>query len=205
MNGPPTASDHPASWNFDYPIYHAETRAQWRAWLAANHEDPDLRGVWFCSWKRDTGRPSVSYDDMVEEALCFGWVDSTMSSLDDERSLQLVTRRKAKSTWASSNKERVARLRAAGLMTPAGEEAIAVAQANGWWSILDSVEALEEPDDLAEALDADRRARDHWDDFPDSARKAMLWWVKSAARDDTRLRRIAAIVAKAAMGERAQG
>lgn len=200
---PPSASDHPATWKFDYPIYHAESRPQWRAWLAANH--PTERGVWLCSWRSVTGRPVCPYPEVVEEALCFGWIDSTASLLDDERGLQLVTPRKPRSTWTRLNRRRVAAMEALGLMTDAGRRAVELAQANGWWTILDPVEDLVEPDDLAAALDAEAAARQQWDAFPRSARKAMLLWVVTAVRDDTRATRIATIVDKAARGERAQG
>ena len=200
---PPTASDHPETWKFDYPIYHAETRAQWRAWLAANHQSE--RGVWLCSWKQQSGRPFCPYPEVVEEAICFGWIDSTVNTLDQDRGLQLLTPRKPKSTWTRLNRRRVADLAAAGLMADAGWRAVEVAQGNGWWTILDPVEDLVEPDQLAAALDADPAARSNWDEFPPSARKLMLWWVISAVRDDTKSKRIATIVEKAARGERAQG
>ena len=142
---------------------------------------------------------------MVEEAICFGWIDSTVNRFDDDRGLQLLTPRKPKSTWTRLNRQRVADMEAAGLMTDAGRRAVDVARGNGWWTILDPVEDLVEPDDLAAALDANAAARIAWDGFPPSARKAMLWWVISAAKDDTRERRIETIVTKAAIGARAQG
>jgi uncharacterized protein YdeI (YjbR/CyaY-like superfamily) len=200
---PPSASAHPDTWKFGYPVYHAESRAQWRRWLEVNHAT--ARGVWLCSWRASTGRPACSYVDAVEEALCFGWIDSTVYVLDDERRLQLMTPRKPKSTWTRLNRRRIADLEAAGLMTEAGRRAAEVAQANGWWSIIDPVEDLVEPDDLAEALDADVDARRAWDGFPQSARQQMLWWVISAGRAETRARRVAEIVASAGRGERAQG
>ena len=200
---PPSSSEHPATWKFGYPIYHAESRAQWRAWLEANHDA--ARGVWLCSWRTVTARAVCPYPDVVEEAICFGWIDSTASRLDDERGLQLLTPRKSKSTWTRLNRQRAADMEAAGLMTDAGRRAVEVAKANGWWTILDPVEDLAEPDDLAHALDSDPTARAAWDVFPPSARKAMLWWVISAAKQDTRQRRIDTIVASAANGERAKG
>ncbi len=198
-----SSSEHPATWTFDFPIYHAETRAQWRSWLEGNHDAAP--GVWLCSWRAPTGRPRCPYPEVVEEALCFGWIDSTVNLLDDDRGLQLVTPRKPKSTWTRLNRRRVAKMEASGLMTDAGRHAVEVAEANGWWTIYDPVEDLLEPDALAAALDANADARAAWDAFPASARKMMLWWVISAARDDTRTRRITAIVAKAAVGERALG
>ena len=200
---PPSSSAHPVTWKFDYPIYHAESREQWRSWLEANHDS--ARGVWLCSWRPVTGKPACPYPEVVEEAICFGWIDSTVNRLDDERGLQLLTPRKPKSTWTRLNRKRVADMEASGLMTAAGRRAVDVAKGNGWWTILDPVEDLVEPDDLAAALDEESAARRAWDGFSPSARKAMLWWVISAARLDTRARRIATIVAKAGRGERARG
>lgn len=197
---PPTASEHPPTWKFGYPIYHAEARAAWRAWLAANHAT--ARGVWLASWKRDTGRPAVSYEEAVEEALCFGWIDSTVNILDAARALQLMTPRRPQSGWTRLNRERVSRLEAEGRMTAAGRRAVEVAQQNGWWLRYDAVEDLVEPEDLAAALDAVPQARVHWDAFPPSARKQMLWQVVSAVRPATRARRIAAIVDSAEQGRR---
>lgn len=200
---PPTASVHAATWKFDYPIYHAESRDQWRAWLVANHDTAP--GVWLGSWRTATGRPRCPYPEVVEEAICFGWIDSTVNTLDEERSLQLITRRKPKSGWTRLNRQRVEDMESAGLMTDAGRRAVAVARDNGWWTIYDPVEDLIEPDQLAGALDANPDARVSWDGFPPSARKMMLWWVVSAARDETKAKRISAIVEAAARGERAQG
>jgi uncharacterized protein YdeI (YjbR/CyaY-like superfamily) len=198
-----TASVHPATGRFDLPLYHPETRAALRAWFDANHTS--ARGVWLVSWRQATGRPAVPYEEVVEEALRVGWIDSTAGTLDDERSMQLLTPRRPKSTWTRRNRERVEQLEAAGLLTEAGRAAVETAKANGWWTILDPVEDLLEPDDLAAALDATPRARTAWDGFPPSSRKMMLWWVISAVRPETRERRIARIVAEAAEGRRAQG
>jgi uncharacterized protein YdeI (YjbR/CyaY-like superfamily) len=200
---PPSASDHPETWKFGYPIYHAESRAAVRAWLEHNHAA--ARGVWLATWRSSTGRPAVPYSEIVEEALCFGWIDSTVNILDEERGLQLLTPRKPRSTWTRLNRKRIAQLDAAGLMTDAGRRAVEVAKANGWWTIYDPVEDLQEPADLVAALDAVPRARKEWDAFPPSARKMMLWWVVSAAKPDTRARRITTIVAKAGQGLRAAG
>jgi uncharacterized protein YdeI (YjbR/CyaY-like superfamily) len=200
---PPSCSDHPATWKFGYPVYHPESRAQWRAWLEANHAIQP--GVWLCSWRSRTGRPACPYPEIVEEAICFGWIDSTVNVLDDERRLQLLTPRRPKSTWTRLNRRRVAELEAAGLMRDAGRRAVEVARQNGWWTIIDPVEDVVEPDDLSIALDGEPAARRAWDAFPASARKQMLWWVVSAARDTTRHRRVREIVDRAALGERAKG
>jgi len=194
-------SDHPPTRKFGYPIYHAETRAQWRAWLEQHHATQ--RGVWLCSWRATVDRPRCPYPDAVEEAICFGWIDSTAGVLDEERGLQLFTPRKPKSSWTRLNRARVAEMEQRGLMTDAGRRAVAVAKNNDWWTIHDAVEDLIEPDALRAALDADPDARAQWDGFPPSARKQMLWWVISAAKEETKLRRIHQIVEKAALGERA--
>ncbi|WP_031277143.1 YdeI/OmpD-associated family protein [Candidatus Microthrix parvicella] len=196
----PSSSSHPAVWKFEYPMYHAESRGQVRAWLERHHDT--ARGVWLCSWRTPTGRPRCPYPELVEEAICFGWIDSTAGTLDEERGLQMLTPRKPKSSWTRLNRRRVAEMEAAGLMTEAGRRAVRVARDNGWWSIYDQVEDLIEPDQLREALDANPSARLAWDGFPPSARKMMLWSVVSAAQDSTRRRRIATIVAKAELGRR---
>jgi len=199
----PSASDHPATWKFDYPIYHVETRPQWRSWLEHNHGS--TRGVWLCSWRTGTGLPRCPYPEVVEEAICFGWIDSTATLLDDDRGLQLITPRKAKSPWSRLNRQRGADMEERGLMTDAGRAAIDGAKANGWWTISDQVEDLEEPADLATALARNAQARANWNNFPSSARKQMLWWIISASRDTSRAKRIARVVADATRGQRAQG
>ena len=200
---PPSSSSHEPTGKFGYPIYHAESRRQLRAWLEHHHRDTP--GLWLCSWRSVDAGPRCPYPEVVEEAICFGWIDSTVTVLDDDRALQLLTPRNPKSGWTRLNRQRVADMEAAGLMTDAGRRAAEVAQHNGRWTIYDTVEDLIEPNDLAAALDANAAARLAWNSFPPSARKAMLWWVVSAAKDDTKARRIATIVDKAQRGERAQG
>jgi uncharacterized protein YdeI (YjbR/CyaY-like superfamily) len=180
---------------------HAETRAQWRAWLEAHHATST--GVWLVSWRSVTGRPSVPYPEAVEEALCFGWVDSKGNKLDDERTKLWMSPRKPRSGWARTNKERVARLEASGLMTPAGRRTIETAKLNGSWTLLDDVENLVVPDDLAAAFDRFPGAREQWDAFPKSARRAILGWIVHARRPETRARRIAESAECASRGERA--
>jgi uncharacterized protein YdeI (YjbR/CyaY-like superfamily) len=177
--------------------------AAWRAWLAANHDT--ARGVWVASWRKASGRDRVAYEDLVEEAICFGWIDSTVNILDAERALQLMTPRKPKSGWTRLNRQRVTALEAQGRMTDAGRRAVEVAKANGWWTIHDAVEDLVESDDLADAIDASTTARTAWNGFPPSARKQMLWRVASAGKPETRTSRIAKIVAQAEHGRRAAG
>jgi uncharacterized protein YdeI (YjbR/CyaY-like superfamily) len=184
-----------------YPQLHVQTRGEWRAWLGAHHGADS--GIWLVTWKKATGRPRPTYDEMVEEALCVGWVDSLPRTLDAERSQLLITARKPRSNWSRINKERVERLTAAGLMLPAGLAVVEAAQADGSWNALDAVEDLTEPADLTIALDADPVARTVWDAFPRSVRRAILEWIGNARTAATRQRRIARTVGEAALGRRA--
>lgn len=183
-------------------IVEVSNRAAWRRWLAKRHQQRDA--IWLVFHKMTSDGTSPSYEEAVEEALCFGWIDSTVNRLDEQRSLQLFAPRKPRSTWSMSNKERVARLEREGLLASAGIAAIEVAKANGSWTALDAVERLEEPPELAAALDADAAARENWDGFSPSSRKAILWWITSAKRPETRARRIEQTVRMAAKGLRAQ-
>jgi len=159
--------------------------------------------VWLVTWKKDSGGPYLPYDDIVEEALAFGWVDSLPRKLDDRRSMLLVTPRKPASNWSRVNKERVERLTAAGLMAPAGQAVVDAAKASGTWTALDDVENLVEPDDLRAALDADPQARRQWDAFPRSARRGILEWLLNARTAPTRAKRLEEIARLASRGERA--
>ncbi len=175
-------------------------RARWREWLIANHISS--AGVHLISWRKGAGRTSVPYEEAVEEALCVGWIDSVGGKLDEERSLQWFSPRRARSGWARSNKERIERLIAAGQMLPAGLAAIDEAKRNGTWSMLDDVENLVVPPDLAAALDANPGAREHWDVFSRSPRRAILEWIAQAKRPETRARRIAEAVDNAGRNEK---
>ncbi len=179
---------------------HPETREQLRAWLGAHQEDG--AGAWVASWKKATGRPAVPYNDVVEELLCVGWVDSTAGTLDAERGMLWCAPRKKGSGWSRPNKQRVARLEAAGLLLPRGSAVIEAARADGSWAKLDDVENLVEPADLVAALDADPAARATWDAFPRSVKRGLLELVLQAKKPETRARRIATIVADAAVGSR---
>jgi len=177
------------------------SREEWRAWLAEHHGSAP--GVWLVTFKQHSGEPHVPYDDVVEEALAHGWVDSQPRKLDDRRSQLLVTPRKPQSNWSRANKERIARLTAAGRMTPAGIAAVETAKANGAWTALDDVENLVEPGDLRAALDATPEARRHWDAFPPSARRGILEWIGNAKRAETRAKRVAQTARLAAENVRA--
>jgi uncharacterized protein YdeI (YjbR/CyaY-like superfamily) len=185
----------------DYEQILFTDRASWRAWLARNAATSP--GIWLVTYKKATGEPAPSYDDVVEEALCFGWIDSTVRPRDERTAMQLLTPRKPGSTWAASNKARLERLIPAGLMDPRGLAVVEAAKADGSWSSLDSVEAMEVPADLAAALGADQAADEFFAALPPFSLKQHLWWVISAKRPETRSRRITAIVTAAREGRRA--
>jgi len=178
---------------------HPEDVHAWRAWLAEHHARGT--GVWLVTWKARTGRPTVGYEEAVEQALCFGWIDSTNRSLDDERSAMWFAPRRRRSGWARSNKQRIEHLEAAGLLAPAGRAVIDAAKADGSWTMLDDVEDLVVPPDLAAAFSAHPDARERWDAFSRSARRAMLVWLVEAKKPATRAGRIAQIAERAANGE----
>lgn len=173
----------------------------WSAWLAAHHRDAP--GVWLVSATKASGRQRFDYEASVVEALRFGWIDSTQRKLDAERNMMWFSPRRPGSPWSRSNKDRVARLVDEGRLEPAGRAAVDAARASGSWELLDEVEALVVPDDLAAALDARPGAREHWERFSPSSRRALLWWIVQAKRSETRHRRVMDTADKAALGLRA--
>jgi len=164
------------------------TLADWRAWLAANHAR--TAGVWLITYRPGTGKATFSYEQAVEEALCFGWIDGKANKLDGERTMLWYAPRRPGSGWARTNKARVERLIADGRMTPAGLAKIEAAQADGSWTLLDNVERLEVPDDLAAEFDKYPNARANFDAFPPSARRMALAWIATAKRLETRAKRV---------------
>jgi uncharacterized protein YdeI (YjbR/CyaY-like superfamily) len=180
---------------------HPKTRAEWRAWLQEHHTQTE--GVWVISFKKATGKPRMEYDEAVEEALCFGWIDSKPNKLDDERSMLWFAPRKASTGWSKRNKTRVKKLIAEGRMTPAGAAKIQAAKKDGSWSALDQVEALALPPDLAQALRANKTAEIHFDAFPRSVKRAILEWIASAKKPETRAKRVQETVDAAAKNIRA--
>lgn len=178
-----------------------ESREALRAWLEEHHERSP--GIWLVTFRPGSGRGRILYDEVVEELLCFGWVDSLPRKLDEARTMLLCTPRKPTSAWSKPNKDRVARLEAQGLMRPRGQAVVEAARARGTWAALDDVEALIEPPELRAALDATPAAREAWDTFPRSAKRGILEWIVQAKTRETRARRIDETVRRAAVGERA--
>ena len=178
-------------------IYAAD-RARWRAWLEANAGTASA--VWLVVYKKGSGQPSITWDEAVEEALCFGWIDSKAKPIDDLRYRQYFSPRKPTSVWSKVNKARIERLIADGLMREPGLRAIATAKANGSWSALDDVEALVIPDDLAAAFAESPGAREAFERFSRTNRRNILQWIATAKRPQTRAKRIAATVSGRAEG-----
>lgn len=180
------------------PLLEPKDRAAWRAWLAEHHATSS--GVRLAIGKKGNRVTSLGYEDAVEEALCFGWIDSTARRLDADRYTGVMTPRRPGSVWAKSNKERVARLAESDLMMPAGLAVVERAKADGSWDLLTDADNLVMPDDLARALAAHAGARDGFERLPVSARQMALYWIGSAKRPETRARRISETVAAAAEG-----
>ena len=178
-----------------------ESRTQWREWLAANHSRSG--GIWLITYKKRPGLPYVSYSDVVEEALCFGWIDSKPNKLDEECTMLWLAPRQPGTGWSALNKKRIAAMTAAGLMMPPGLAKIEAAKQDGSWEKLDAIERLEIPADLAAALAANATAKANFEAFPRSARRGILEWIASAKRAETRDRRIAETVDQAAQNIRA--
>jgi uncharacterized protein YdeI (YjbR/CyaY-like superfamily) len=179
---------------------HPDSRAEWRAWLAGHHDR--RHEVWLVLWRPRSGRTGLTYDEAVEEALCFGWIDGKAAGLDDQRTMLRFSPRRRGSGWARSNKLRVERLLAEGLMTEAGLALIEEAKRDGSWTRLDAVEDLVVPDDLAAALAAHPGARESWDGFPPSVRRAALLRIVEAKRPETRAKWVAETARRTARGER---
>jgi uncharacterized protein YdeI (YjbR/CyaY-like superfamily) len=182
------------------PLVPADDRATWRAWLEANHASSS--GAWLVTWRKGHG-PVLDYGEAVEEALCFGWVDSTGGRVDERRTKLYFAPRKVWSVWSASNKARVERLIGANLMRPAGLEAIERAKANGSWTALDEVEQGIVPPDLAAAFEVNPPAAERFAAFPWSARRAILVWIADAKKPETRAARVLETAVRAARNERA--
>ncbi|MCA8829169.1 YdeI/OmpD-associated family protein [Hymenobacter pini] len=180
------------------PVVDAPTRAEWRAWLLENHQQPT--GVWLVLYRKGSGR--LTYPEAVEEALCFGWIDSVPRKIDEERRQQYFSPRKKGSVWSAVNKQRLAELAAAGLLHPSGQAKIAAAQQDGSWTLLDAVERLELPPDLAAALSVNEVANQHFTAYSPSVRKMVLQRLLAVKRPETRQQHITRIVERAARNER---
>lgn len=185
----------------EFPKVQVESRVELRQWLADNHATAET--VWLVTFKKQVPEKYVPYDDVVEEVICFGWIDSLPRKLDEERTMLMLSPRRKGSPWSRVNKNRVEKLLAAGLIMPAGQAKIDQAKADGTWTIYDEVEDLIIPDDLAATFAQNEIAKTNFDNFSPSSRKGILWWIKSAKRAPTRAKRIAETVDLAAQNIKA--
>jgi uncharacterized protein YdeI (YjbR/CyaY-like superfamily) len=168
--------------------FYPQTRAEWRAWLLEHHAKS--AGVWLVFNKKTSGLPFFSYEERVQEALCFGWIDSKPGKFDELRSMLYFTPRKAKSGWSRVNKQHIVKLLEQGLMMSAGLAKIEAAKRDGSWEKLDAVEELEIPDDLTKAFLLYSSATTNFEAFPKSAKRGILEWIGNAKKPETRAKRV---------------
>jgi uncharacterized protein YdeI (YjbR/CyaY-like superfamily) len=176
----------------ELPRVRPKSRKAWRDWLQKHHATST--GVWLVYAKKHSRLPSLTYNDAVEEALCFGWIDSKINPIDDTFYRQVFTPRKLKSAWSALNKTRVDRLLAAGLMTPAGLAVVKAAKHSGTWNAWKHAEELIIPPDLENAIKANLDASRNWVSYSASRRKGVLYRLAGAKRPDTRARYLQDII-----------
>ena len=168
---------------------HITNRDEWRAWLEKHHDAE--KEVWLVYYKKRAGKPRIPYEDAVEEALCYGWIDSTVNRIDDEKYMQKFTPRKNESVWSEANKRRAGRMIKHGRMTEAGLAKIREAKRTGQWDRAGRRQyPTEIPHDLKGALAANKKAGQNFENLAPSYRRQLLGWIMSAKRDETRRKRI---------------
>ncbi|MFC2025340.1 YdeI family protein [Chloroflexota bacterium] len=174
---------------------------QWRKWLEQNHDS--VKAVWLIHYKKNIGKRSVSYDDALEEALCFGWIDSIMKSIDDEKFILKYSPRKTKSIWSKRNKEKAEKLIKVGKMTNAGLIKIEEAKNNGFWdNAYTNKDRDEIPEDLNNALLQNKDAWEYFHNFANSYWNMYIGWVNSAKTEQTRKRRITEVVKRSRLNKK---
>jgi uncharacterized protein YdeI (YjbR/CyaY-like superfamily) len=177
--------------------FYPASQKDWRQWLKQNHVSK--KSVWLVCYKMKSSVPTISWSDAVDEALCFGWIDSVRKSIDDEKFIQFFSKRKAVSTWSKVNKEKIERLIDEKKMTGAGLQSIALAKQNGSWTILDEVEELIIPKDLEQAFKANPGSKTFFLSLSKSVKKMILSWVVLAKQPETRKKRIIEIAERAGL------
>ena len=175
--------------------YYAKDRKAWRKWLEKNHTSS--AGVWLIYYKKNSGKTRVDYAHAVEEALCFGWIDSTLNPIDEGSYMQLFTPRKTKSGWSKLNKERVEKLMEEGLMAAAGLEKIQMAKENGTWNKIDHIESFTVPPLLEKAFAKNKTAKAFFDTLSNTNKKYILYFINNVKNEEIKLKRIAEIIAAA--------
>jgi uncharacterized protein YdeI (YjbR/CyaY-like superfamily) len=176
----------------EFETFCPKSRQEWREWLEDNHLEK--QSIWLIYYKKKTNIPTVTYSDAVDEALCFGWIDSKAKSIDEKKSMQFFSKRKIKSVWSKVNKDKVARLSEAGLMAQAGLNTVEIAKQNGSWTILDEAEALIIPNDLELEFQKSPNSKDYFLSLSRSDKRIILQWLTMAKRSETRMKRIEEIV-----------
>ena len=171
-------------------------------WLLENHTQTE--SIWLVIFKKHVADKHVNHWDIVDEGLCFGWIDSRVAKLDEDRSMLLFSPRKPTSAWSRVNKDRLEKLFAENRMQPSGLKSIEIAKENGSWEKIDQATSAEPPQDFLDALNASEAAKENWAKFPPSSRRAILEWILLAKRPETRANRIQETVQKAAQGVRAR-
>jgi uncharacterized protein YdeI (YjbR/CyaY-like superfamily) len=179
-----------------FKTYYAKSQKEWRKWLEKNNQSE--KSVWLIIYKKQSEIPSVYYPEAVDEAICFGWIDSKPNKRDDESYYQFFAKRNPKSNWSKVNKGKVERLLKEGLIAKSGLEAIELAKQNGTWTALDKVEEIIIPEDLQKAFNKNKKAFENFNAFPRSSKRGILEWILNAKRPETRLNRIMETVALAA-------
>lgn len=179
----------------DAEEYCPKNKHDWRKWLSINHQKKDA--VWLIFYKKKSTNYNLDWSESVDEALCFGWIDSTKRTIDNEKYKQYFSKRKTKSNWSKINKDKVKTLIDQGLMEESGFKSIEVAKENGSWTILDEIEALIIPEDLEAAFENYKGAKEYFDHLSKSAKKILLHWIISAKRKETREKRVLEIAENA--------
>lgn len=182
----------------DVEDYCPSNKKDWRAWLQLNHNKKEA--VWLIFYRKQSPSHNLSWSESVDEALCFGWIDSTKRSIDGEKYKQYFSKRKVKSNWSKINKEKVKTLIDQGLMEEEGYKSIEIAKTNGSWTILDSVESLIIPEDLKKEFSMHNGSLEFFGSLSKSVKKILLHWVVSAKRKETRQKRILEIAENASHG-----
>ena len=179
----------------DVEDYCPSDKQNWREWLELNYNKKEA--VWLIFYKKKSSNYNLSWSDAVDEALCFGWIDSTKKTIDTEKYIQYFSRRKAKSNWSKINKDKVKILIEQELMKEEGYKSIEIAKENGSWTFLDDVEALLIPEDLKREFENHKGSMEHYDKLSKSDKKILLFWIISAKRKETRQKRILEIAENA--------
>jgi len=176
--------------------FYPKSRKAWRQWLAKNHKKK--QSIWLICYRQKSNVPTITWSDAVDEALCFGWIDSTRKPIDDEKFMQYFSKRKVKSVWSKINKDKIERLLSEGLMTKAGLDSVDAARKNGAWSTLDAVEELKIPAQLTLEFRGQPKAKKYFLSLSTTDKKNILRWIAMAKRPETTTRRIAEVVELAA-------